>query len=117
MPLPSYPAAIATHPITPYEAIPEQPPMHVHPLPTMSTSTATTTRRHTRTRPATPIVEQRNCQPQMMTVSNAPHYHPGPVPVFPLAQHAAAIRCQHQNHQDEDDNFVYNSDFKHNQNT
>jgi len=105
------------HPITPYEAIPEQPLTHVHPLPTASTSTATTTRRRTRTRPATPIVEQQNCQPQMMTASNTPHYRPGPVPAFPLTQCTAAIHHQRQNRQDEDDNFVYDSDFEHNQDT
>ncbi len=79
-PPPSYPAAIAAHPITPYEAIPEQPPTRVHPLPTVSTSTAITTRCRTRTRPATPIVEWRNHQPWMMTALNAPHYHPGHLP-------------------------------------
>ena len=119
-PPPSYPAAIAAHPITPYEAIPEQPPMHVHPIPTASTSTSTTSTTihcHTCTRPATPIVEWQNHQPRMMTASNAPHYHPGLVPTFPLTQRATAIRRQRQNHQDEDNNFVYDSNFEHNQNT
>ena len=54
----------------------------------------------------------------MMTASNAPHYRPGPVPTFPLTQRATAIRRQRQNHQDEEDNnFVYDSNFEHNQNT
>ena len=43
--------------------------------------------------------------------------HPGPVPAFPLTQRAAAIHRQRQNHQDEDDNFVYDSDFEHNWDT
>ncbi len=119
-PPPSYPAAIAVHPITPYEAIPEQLPTHVHPLPTALTSTlttSTTTCCCTCTRLATPIIEWWNCQPRMMTASNTPHYCPGPVPTFPLTQHAAAIRRQRQNCQDEDDNFVYDSDFEHNRNT
>ncbi len=94
--------------------------MHVHPLPTASTSTSTmstTTRCCTCTRLVTPIVKQQNHQPRMMTASNASQYRPGPVPAFPLAQHAAAIRRQCQNCQDEDDNFIYNSNFEHNWDT
>ncbi len=53
----------------------------------------------------------------MMTASNAPHYRPGTVPTSPLTQHAAAICRQRQNRQDEDDNFVYDSDFEDNRNT